>query len=201
MIYYYIAYNMCLVFKALCYLGSDLISPKDSKLFQFKELILTQLSCVVVYLRALFYDPFCLFFIYNLSLVLFLNVQYLTCCMWMICKYANHLTWTIVYLLFCVLKSVYPMSKPGWCLTRFKWMKTRQKSYVLLLNEFLTCSIFQNSQILTTLVLNSVVQLGTWALLSTALFCCISMSWMSVGMNLDVSILFEICCILMLSKP
>ena len=36
-------------------------------------LILTKLSCVVVYLRALFYDPFCLFFIHNLSLVLFLN--------------------------------------------------------------------------------------------------------------------------------
>ena len=46
MIYYSIAYNMCLVFKALCYLGSDLTSLKDSKLFQFKALILTQLSCV-----------------------------------------------------------------------------------------------------------------------------------------------------------
>ena len=29
-------------------------SLKDSKLFQFKALILTQLSCVVVYLRGLF---------------------------------------------------------------------------------------------------------------------------------------------------
>ena len=49
---------MCLVFKALCYLGSDLISLKDFKLFQLKVLILTKLSCVVVYHRALFYDPF-----------------------------------------------------------------------------------------------------------------------------------------------
>ena len=32
----------------------DLISLKDLKLFQLKELILTKLSCVVVYLRALF---------------------------------------------------------------------------------------------------------------------------------------------------
>ena len=40
--------------KALCYLGSDLISLKDSKLFQLKVLILTKLSCVVVYLRAMF---------------------------------------------------------------------------------------------------------------------------------------------------
>ena len=53
-IYYSTAYSMCLVFKALCYLGSDLISLKDFKLFQFKVLILTKLSCVVVYLRALF---------------------------------------------------------------------------------------------------------------------------------------------------
>ena len=48
------AYSMCLVFKALCYLSSDLISLKDIKLFQLKELILTKLSCVVVYLRVLF---------------------------------------------------------------------------------------------------------------------------------------------------
>ena len=47
MIYYSITYNMCLVFKALCYLGSDLISLKDYKLFQFKVLILTKLNCVV----------------------------------------------------------------------------------------------------------------------------------------------------------
>ena len=73
------------------YLGSDLISLKDSNLFQFKAPILTQLRCVVVYLRALFYGPFCLFFIHNLSLVLFLNIQYLACCMLMICKCSNHL--------------------------------------------------------------------------------------------------------------
>ena len=54
MIYYSTAYSMCLVFKALCYLGSDLISLKDFKLFQLKVLILTKLSCVVLYLRALF---------------------------------------------------------------------------------------------------------------------------------------------------
>ena len=48
------AYSMCLVFKALCYLGLDLISLKDSKLFQLKVLILSKLSCVVVFLRALF---------------------------------------------------------------------------------------------------------------------------------------------------
>ena len=46
--------HMCSVFKALCYLGLDLISLKDSKFFQFKVLILTKLSCAVVYLRALF---------------------------------------------------------------------------------------------------------------------------------------------------
>ena len=40
--------------QALCYLGSDLISLKDFKLFQLKVLILTKLSCVVMYLRALF---------------------------------------------------------------------------------------------------------------------------------------------------
>ena len=51
-IYYSMAYTMCSVFKALCYFGSDLISLKDSKLFQFKVLILTKLSCVVVYLIA-----------------------------------------------------------------------------------------------------------------------------------------------------
>ena len=44
----------CSVFEALCYLGSDLISLKDSKLFQFKVLILSKLSCVVVCLRVLF---------------------------------------------------------------------------------------------------------------------------------------------------
>ena len=54
MIYYSTTYSMCLVFKALCYLGSDLFSLKDVKLFQLKVLILTKLSCVVVYLRALF---------------------------------------------------------------------------------------------------------------------------------------------------
>ena len=47
MIYYSTAYSMCLVFKALRYLGSDLISLKDFKLFQLKVLILTKLSCVV----------------------------------------------------------------------------------------------------------------------------------------------------------
>ena len=36
MIYYSTTYSMCPVFKALCYLGSDLISLKDSKLFQLK---------------------------------------------------------------------------------------------------------------------------------------------------------------------
>ena len=36
---------MCSVFKALCYLGSDLISLKDSKLFQFKAPI--ELCCGV----------------------------------------------------------------------------------------------------------------------------------------------------------
>ena len=143
---------MCLVFKALCYLGSDLISLKDFKLFQLKVLILTKFNCVVVYLRALFYDPLCLFFIHNLSLVLFLNIPYLTCYMLMIRKYTHRLTWMIVCLLFFVLKSVNPMSKPGWRLISFKWMKTRQMSYLLLLNEFLTCSIFQNSWILTALV-------------------------------------------------
>ena len=71
MIYYSTAYSMFLVFKALCYLGLDLTSLKDSKLFQFEALILTQLSCVVVYLSALFLDPFFLFFIHNLLLVLF----------------------------------------------------------------------------------------------------------------------------------
>ena len=49
------------------------------------------MSCVVVYLRALFLDPFCLFFIHSPSLVLFLNIQYLTCCMLMIRKCTNHL--------------------------------------------------------------------------------------------------------------
>ena len=39
---------------AALYLGSDLISLKDFKLFQLQVLILTKLSCVVVYLRALF---------------------------------------------------------------------------------------------------------------------------------------------------
>ena len=42
------------VFKALCYLGSDLFSLKGFKLFQLKVLILIKLSCVVVYLSALF---------------------------------------------------------------------------------------------------------------------------------------------------
>ena len=112
MIYYSITYSICSVFKALCYLSSDLISLKDSKLFQLKVLILTKLSCVVVYLRALFWDPFFLFFIHNLSLVLFLNIPYLTCYMLMIRKYTNLLTCLIVCLLFFVLKSVYAMSKP-----------------------------------------------------------------------------------------
>ena len=35
-------------------------------------------------------------------------------------EYTNHLTLRIVYLLFCVLKSVYPMSKPGRRLKSFK---------------------------------------------------------------------------------
>ena len=52
------------------------------------------------------------FFIHNLSLVLFIIIHYLTCCMLMIHKYTNHLTWMIVCLLFFVFKSVYPMSKP-----------------------------------------------------------------------------------------
>ena len=33
-----LAYSMCSIFKALCYLGSDLISLKDFKLFQLKVL-------------------------------------------------------------------------------------------------------------------------------------------------------------------
>ena len=57
--------------------------------------------------------PIFLFFIHNLSLVLFLNIQYLICYMLMIHKYTHCLTWMIVCLLFFVLKSVYPMSKPG----------------------------------------------------------------------------------------
>ena len=85
----------------------------------------------------------------------------------------------IVYLLFSVLKSVYPMSKPGWRLTSFKL----QKFYFLLLNELLTCSIFQNSWIIMALVLNSALQLATRALFSTSLFRCISMSWMSIGLH------------------
>ena len=68
--------------------------------------------------------------------------------------------------LFFVLKSVYPMSKPGWCLISFKWMKTRQMSYLLLLNELLTCNIFQNSWMVMVLVLNSALQLGTCMLFS-----------------------------------
>ena len=90
MIFYFTAYSIYLVFKALCYLGSDLISLKDIKFCQRKVFILTKLSYVVVYLRALFYDPFFLFFIHSFSLVLFLNSQYLTCCMLMIHKYTNH---------------------------------------------------------------------------------------------------------------
>ena len=109
MIYYSTVYSMCLVFKALCYLGRDLISLKDSKLFQFKVLILTKLSYVVMYFRALLYDPFFVFFIHNFSLQLFLHIQYLTCYMLMIRKYTNRLTWMIVCLLFFVLRSVYPM--------------------------------------------------------------------------------------------
>ena len=37
-------------------------------------------------------------------------------------------------------------------------------SYLLLLNELLTCSIFQNSWILMALVLNSALQLETWSI-------------------------------------
>ena len=55
MIYYSTAYSMCSVFKALCYLGSDVISLKDSKLFQLKVLILTKQSCVVVHYVILHY--------------------------------------------------------------------------------------------------------------------------------------------------
>ena len=66
--------------------------------------------------------------------------------------------------------------KPRWRPISFKWMKTRRMSYLLLLNKLLTCSIFQNSWILTALVLNSALQLGIWALLSTAFFRCISMN-------------------------
>ena len=112
MVYYSTVYSMCLVFKALCYLGSDLISLEDSHFLQLKVLILTKLSCVVVYLRALFQDPYFVFFIHNLSLVLFLNIPYLTCYMLMIRTYRNRLNQMIVCLLFFVLKSVYPMSKP-----------------------------------------------------------------------------------------
>ena len=35
MVYYSTVYSMCLVFKALCYLGSDLISLKDFKLSRY----------------------------------------------------------------------------------------------------------------------------------------------------------------------
>ena len=124
----------------------------------------------------------CVWSAHFLNILLFLNIPYLTCYRLMILKYTNRLTRMIVCLLFFVLKSVYPMSKPGWCLISFRWMKTRRMSYLLLLNELLTCSIFQNSWILMALVLNSVLQLGTWAF-STALFRCISMSWMSVGLH------------------
>ena len=55
-----------------------------------------------------------LFILYTQPLIVFfLNIQYLTCHMLMICKYTNRLTWMIVCLLFFVLKSVYTMSKPG----------------------------------------------------------------------------------------
>ena len=53
-IYYSTAYSMCFVFKAMCYLGSHIFSQKDSKLFQLKVLILSKLSCVLVYLSVLF---------------------------------------------------------------------------------------------------------------------------------------------------
>ena len=108
----------------------------------------------VVYLRALFYDPFFLFFIHNLSKVLFLNIPSLTCCMLMIRRYTNCLTWMIVCPLFCVEKCVSDV-KAGWRLISFKWMKTRRMSYLLLLNKLLICSIFQNSWILMALVTNS----------------------------------------------
>ena len=38
---------MCSVFKAMCYLGSDLILLKDFKLFQLKILVRTKLCCGV----------------------------------------------------------------------------------------------------------------------------------------------------------
>ena len=48
-----------------------------------------------------------LFILYTLrSLVLFLSIQYLTCCMLIILKYTNHFNLIIVYLLFCVEKCV-----------------------------------------------------------------------------------------------
>ena len=72
-----------------------------------------ELCCSVPH-GSVLYNPFFLFCIHYLLLVLFLNIWYLTCCMLMICKYTNCLTWMIVYRLFCVLKNVYPISKPGW---------------------------------------------------------------------------------------
>ena len=57
--------------------------------------------------------PILFILIHSLSLVLFLNIQYLTYCMLMIRKYTNRLTLMIVSLLFFVSKSVYLMSKPG----------------------------------------------------------------------------------------
>ena len=55
-----------------------------------------------------------LFILFTQSLTsVILNIHYHTCCMLMTRKYTNHLTWMTVCLLFFVLKSVYPMSKPG----------------------------------------------------------------------------------------
>ena len=47
------------------------------------------------------------------SIILIYPVSHMLIYMLMIRKYTNHLTWMIFCLLFCVLKSVYPMSKPG----------------------------------------------------------------------------------------
>ena len=77
---------------SICNFHAPSINSSTSNFFYYNALFLIQLNCVMVYLRVLSLDLSFSSSIRNLSLMSFLTIQYLTCCMLMIRRYINPVT-------------------------------------------------------------------------------------------------------------